>query len=173
MNQKSLLHGSKPLRVAFLVSLDILLINIASILALLILENFNWDRMMDRAYMGHIMVYSVVSSVLTILIFFPFKLYNSLWEFAGIDELMHVSVAGAIVSLLKFIVNSIDGLDFFPISYPIISGLLLIAPLAALVLLQPLGLDGLWLNLPAATLASTVVAAAMLVRLRKELRGEA
>ncbi len=127
MNQKSLLHGSKPLRVAFLVSLDILLINVASILALLILENFNWDRMMDRAYMGHIMVYSVVSSVLTILIFFPFKLYNSLWEFAGIDELMHVSVAGAIVSLLKFIVNSIDGLDFFPISYPIISGLLLIA----------------------------------------------
>ena len=87
MNQKSLLHGSKPLRVAFLVSLDILLINVASILALLILENFNWDRMMDRAYMGHIMVYSVVSSVLTILIFFPFKLYNSLWEFAGIDEL--------------------------------------------------------------------------------------
>ena len=49
----------------------------------------------------------------------------------------------------------------------------LVAPLVALVLLQPLGLDGLWLNLPAATLASTVVAAAMLVRLRKELRGEA
>ncbi len=49
----------------------------------------------------------------------------------------------------------------------------LAAPLAALVLLQPLGLDGLWLNLPAATLASTVVAAVMLVHLRRELRGEA
>ena len=49
----------------------------------------------------------------------------------------------------------------------------LAAPLAALVLLRPLGLDGLWLNLPAATLASTVVAAVMLYRLRKELRGEA
>ena len=48
----------------------------------------------------------------------------------------------------------------------------LVAPLAALVLLQPLGLDGLWLNLPAATLASTVVAIYMLMRLRKELRGE-
>lgn len=48
----------------------------------------------------------------------------------------------------------------------------LIAPLAALVLLSPLGLNGLWLNLPAATLASTIVAAIMLVNLRKELRGE-
>jgi Na+-driven multidrug efflux pump len=48
----------------------------------------------------------------------------------------------------------------------------LVAPIAALVILQPLGLDGLWLNLPVATLASTVVAAYMLVNLRKELRGE-
>ena len=42
-----------------------------------------------------------------------------------------------------------------------------------LVLLQPLGLNGLWLNQPAATLASTIVAVVMLVRLRRELRGEA
>ena len=49
----------------------------------------------------------------------------------------------------------------------------LVAPLAALVLLQPLGLNGLWLNLPAATLVSTIVAGYMLVNLRRELRGEA
>ena len=49
----------------------------------------------------------------------------------------------------------------------------LAAPLAALFLLQPFGLDGLWLNLPAATLASTAVAIVMLVQLRRELRGEA
>ena len=49
----------------------------------------------------------------------------------------------------------------------------LLAPVAALVLLTPLGLNGLWLNLPVATVASTAVAAGMLVRLRRELRGEA
>ena len=127
MKHKSLLESPKSLRVAFLISLDLLLINLASVLALLILENFNWDRMMGREYMGHIVAYSAVSSVLTILIFIPFKLYNSLWQFAGIDELMHISVACAIVSVLKFIVNSLQGLDFFPVSYPVISGLLLIA----------------------------------------------
>ena len=46
----------------------------------------------------------------------------------------------------------------------------LVAPLVALVLLQPLGLNGLWLNLPAATIASTVVAVVMLVNLRRDLR---
>ncbi|MBQ9058428.1 MAG: MATE family efflux transporter [Atopobiaceae bacterium] len=48
----------------------------------------------------------------------------------------------------------------------------LIAPLAALVLLEPFGLNGLWLNLPAASCASTVLAIYMLVKLRRELRGE-
>ena len=124
MNSKNLHSTSKGLRIAFLISLDLLLINLSSVLSLLILENFQWDRMMARPYMGVIVWYSVISSVLTILIFIPFKLYNSLWEFAGVDELIHISVAGAIVSVLKFIVNQFT--DFFPVSYPIVSGILLI-----------------------------------------------
>ncbi|MBP3884081.1 MAG: MATE family efflux transporter [Olsenella sp.] len=49
----------------------------------------------------------------------------------------------------------------------------LVAPVVVLVLLKPWGLDGLWLNMPVATLASTALAAFMLFRLRKRLRGEA
>ncbi|MBR4655169.1 MAG: polysaccharide biosynthesis protein [Oscillospiraceae bacterium] len=116
----------KPVRVAFLVVLDALLINIASILALLMLENFNWTHMMYRSYMGHIVLYSVISTVFTILIFVPFKLYNSLWQFASVDELMHIVLAGALVSLIKFVFNEIRATAFFPVSYPLISGLLLI-----------------------------------------------
>ena len=48
----------------------------------------------------------------------------------------------------------------------------LVAPILALVVLWPLGLTGLWLNLPVATLVSASVASVMLVRLRKDLRGE-
>lgn len=117
----------KPLRVAFLVILDLLLINLSSILALLMLENFNMSQMMQRAYMAHIVNYSVISSIITVLCFIPFKLYNSLWQFASVDELMHIVVAGAIVSLLKFIVNQIQATAYFPVSYPLISGILLIA----------------------------------------------
>lgn len=118
---------SKPLRVAFLVILDLLLINLSSILALLMLENFNMTQMMQKAYMAHIVNYSIISSILTVLCFIPFKLYNSLWQFASVDELMHIVVAGALVSLGKFIVNQIQATAYFPVSYPLISGILLIA----------------------------------------------
>ncbi len=127
MKKVSRYTNPKPMRVSFLIALDALLINITSILALLVLENFNWGRMMTRSYMGVIVWYSVISTFVTIIVFIPFKLYNSLWEFASIDELMHIVVAGAIVSILKFIVNEIDATGFFPVSYPLISGLLLIA----------------------------------------------
>lgn len=45
-------------------------------------------------------------------------------------------------------------------------------PLLALVLLEPLGLEGLWLNEPAATVATAAVAAYLLLDLRRDLRGE-
>ena len=120
-------RDKKPLRVAFLVILDALLINLSSILALLLLENFNWSRMMSQSYMSVIVNYSVISTIAAILCFIPFKLYNSLWQFASVDELMHIVLAGALVSLIKFIVNQIDASSFFPVSYPLISGILLIA----------------------------------------------
>ncbi len=124
---KHTLLDPKPVRVAFLVALDALLINLSSILTLLLLENFNWTHMMYRSYMEHIVLYSVISTVVTILIFVPFKLYNSLWQFASVDELMHIVLAGTIVSLIKFIFNMIEPTSIFPVSYPLVSGILLIA----------------------------------------------
>ena len=127
MKKKYSGFNPKPIRIAFLVVLDMLLVNVASILALLMLVDFKWDAMMGKNYMAYIVNYSVVSTLVTILIFIPFKLYNSLWQFASVDELMHIVLAGALVSLLKFIVNQIPATAFFPVSYPLISGILLIA----------------------------------------------
>ena len=117
----------KTMRVAFLIAMDVLLINVASVLALLTLENFNWTRMMYQNYMGHLIDYTLISTAVTILIFIPFKLYNSLWEFAGVDEMLHIAVACALVSMLKFFVNLYKPFSFFPLSYPIISGIYTIA----------------------------------------------
>ena len=121
------IQNQKPVRIAFLIALDILLINASSILALLTQLDFNLERMLYQSYMNHFIQYSIISTIITILIFIPFKLYNSLWEFASVDELMHIVVAVAIVSLLKFIVNQIHATHLFPVSYPLTSGILLIA----------------------------------------------
>ena len=126
MKKKQTGFNPKPIRIAFLVVLDMLLVNAASILTLLMLVDFKWDAMMGKAYMAYIVNYSVASTVVTILIFIPFKLYNSLWQFASVDELMHIVLAGALVSLLKFIVNCIPATSIFPVSYPLISGILLV-----------------------------------------------
>jgi Predicted nucleoside-diphosphate sugar epimerases len=129
MKKAHLSWNPKPIRVAFLVVLDLLLNCAASILALLMLFDFNWDRMMWQSFMNHFVLYLSVTSVVTVLVFIPFKLYNSLWEFASIDELMHIVIAGSIVSLLKFLANqfNISFLSGFPVSYPLISGILLIS----------------------------------------------
>ena len=116
----------KAFRIGFLMALDALLINATSILAILLQENLSWTKMMWQPYMHILVPYSVISTIVIIGIFVPFKLYNSLWEFAGVDELFHIVVAGAIVSILKFIVNSIPGIPHFQVSYPVISGLLLV-----------------------------------------------
>ena len=127
MKKKQTGFNPKPIRIAFLVVLDMLLVNASSILALLMLVDFKWSAMMGKAYMAYIVDYSVISTFVTILVFIPFKLYNSLWQFASVDELMHIVLAGALVSLLKFIVNWIPATSIFPVSYPLISGILLIA----------------------------------------------
>ena len=116
----------RPIRVAFLMIVDLVLINLTSLLALLLQYNFNWSNLMAQPFMEYYINYSIISSVFTILIFFPFKLYNSLWKFASVDELMHVLIAGTLVSIFKLIVNQL-GITGFPVSYPLISGILLIA----------------------------------------------
>ena len=127
MKKKQLYWNPKPVRIAFLIVLDALLINVSSILTLLMLKDFNWGQMMKQPYWEIIVNYSIISTVVTILIFIPFKLYNSLWQYASVDELMHIVLAGALVSLIKFVFNQIKGINLFPVSYPLISGILLIA----------------------------------------------
>ena len=114
------------IRIAFLVLVDIVLINLANIFTLLMLADFDVGRTFTASYMDVLLPYSLIVTLVTIGIFIPFKLYNSLWEFAGQEELIHVAVAGGIVLLLRFAVNQIPGLHFFPTAFPIISGILLI-----------------------------------------------
>lgn len=127
MKVKQYTFDPKPIRIAFLIVLDILLINLSSILALLMLENFNLTEMLGQDYMRFVVPYSIISTVVTVLIFIPFKLYNSLWQFASLDELMHIVLACSLVSLIKFFFNQIETTQLFPLSYPLISGILLIA----------------------------------------------
>lgn len=68
------------IRVAFLILMDTLVINLSSILALLLCENLSVQSLLTESYMNttDFFHYSVLTTAVTILVFVPFKLYNSL-----------------------------------------------------------------------------------------------
>ena len=113
----------KAMRVIFLMIVDILLVNAAAILSLLIRMDFSIAVVYGENYLDHWGLYSLLFTGIAILVFIPMKLYNSLWEFAGIDELLHIAFSGIIIAVIE------AALIFFnvirlPWSFPVLHGML-------------------------------------------------
>ncbi len=85
-------NAQKALRVACLVLADLILINLSAFLALYIRFEFDLKLLCETEFLHNMIVYSGINSVCTILIFYILKLYNSLWEFAGVSELVRTAV---------------------------------------------------------------------------------
>lgn len=119
-------------RVIFLVITDIILINLASFIAQYTVEGHITELITRFAEPGNqVLRYSVIFTLLTIVIFIPLKLYNSLWEYAGVRELIHIAIASVIVTVIKIVFWYLGWFRFFSKRYAIISGLLLAAFICA------------------------------------------
>lgn len=112
-------------RVLLLVFIDICLIIVAAILALWIRMDFSVTAVISEGYFDHWMLNSLLFVIITILVFIPLKLYNSLWEFAGMEELFHIIFAGVLVCIIQAVLIFTDVL-FLPRSFPLINAFLLI-----------------------------------------------
>jgi FlaA1/EpsC-like NDP-sugar epimerase len=82
-------------RKAFLLITDILLLNIAIYLALLI----RFEGEIPEQYINVFLDTNMLLTIFNIAIFYMFGLYTSLWTYASIDELMQVFLAAAIGSV--------------------------------------------------------------------------
>ncbi|MCQ2354413.1 MAG: polysaccharide biosynthesis protein [Clostridia bacterium] len=123
---KKAIDYSKIMRITVLVLLDIVLINLASFLALWVRYEFHISDL-DPIFRASFFEYSVAYSFIAILLFIPLKLYNSLWEFAGMKELFHIVLAAALLCVLQFLARMIfPALRDLPRSYPILNMLFLI-----------------------------------------------
>lgn len=120
MNKKS--HDYKLLfRRIFLVSYDIMAILIASGMALLLRFNLNFFEIEQR-YLEAVWLYFPVNMITTIVVFYLFKLYHSLWAFAGITEMQNVVAACVISSFLQMVGVKLVGLHV-PRSYYFLYGM--------------------------------------------------
>ena len=80
----------KVTRIFLLLLLDILLINLSSFLALFTRMELDLTALLESGFLDSIYRYALMDTVCTILIFWFFRLYNSLWAYAGTNELTRI-----------------------------------------------------------------------------------
>ena len=117
-------NAQKALRVACLVLADLILINVSAFLALYIRFEFDLKLLCETEFLHNMLLYSGINSVCTILIFYILKLYNSLWEFAGVSELVRTAV-GCFFSAVFYMVGMFMLHLTVPRSFPAIYMLVL------------------------------------------------
>lgn len=95
-------NPKKRVRVSLLVIYDILVILIAEYMALLIRYEFHPERI-KPIYLTSLMRYSLINLILTILVFSLFALYESLWRYASVTELLNLTLACLVSSGIQLI----------------------------------------------------------------------
>ena len=85
----------KFIRVSFLICLDIFQLSVVVILAYLLRFDFSYDKV-PANFLENIGILILINAFLKIICFALFKIYSSLWRYAGIHELSNI-LAAAIV----------------------------------------------------------------------------
>ena len=117
-------NAQKVLRVACLVLADLILINLSAFLALYIRFEFDFRQLYATTFLRDMLIYAGINSACTILIFHILKLYNSLWEFAGVSELVRITL-GCFFSAVFYMVGMFMLHLTVPRSFPAIYMLIL------------------------------------------------
>lgn len=86
----------------FLLTCDILIILSASALGLLFRFDFEIKNI-SEIYLESVLSYLPINIIITIGIFFAFRLYHSLWSFAGVTEMQNLFMACIVSTLTQFI----------------------------------------------------------------------
>lgn len=108
------------LKKIILVIYDIFAIVAASVLALLIRFEGNYSAIPPE-YLARSLQYITVIIVITLIIFYYFRLYSSLWTYAGATELINIAIASALSSGVQMAVMVLFDMRM-PRSYYVLYG---------------------------------------------------
>ena len=117
-------NRQKIVRVALLMLLDIAMSFLAGILSLLVRLDFSFELLQSSGYLSIFLRWAPVFAIALVCIFIPLKLYNSLWEFASVDELLHILVAVFMLNIVLFFVVYFQWIPL-PLSFPVLNALIL------------------------------------------------
>lgn len=127
MKKAGIFHSDdakRTLRVTFLALVDLVVIQFSAFMALLARFDFSYALLRESMFLDALLRYAPWFTVLTVLIFIPFKLYSSLWEFASVDELLHILLAAMAVAVLQFAAIVLNLVNL-PLSFPMLNAMFL------------------------------------------------
>lgn len=127
MKKAGIFHSDdakRTLRVIFLALVDLVVIQFSAFMALLARFDFSYTLLRESMFLDALLRYAPWFTMLTVLIFIPFKLYSSLWEFASVDELLHILLAAMAVAVLQFAAIVLDLVNL-PLSFPMLNAMFL------------------------------------------------
>ena len=123
---KSSLQPSRKLRIRqlFLILVDVLALCATSLASLLVRYEFNINRFLGEHHLFNVLKLLPVAAVTTIVIFYLFGLYSSLWEYAGEQEGVKILIACLVSVMVQTTGHFITGLTV-PRSFLLIEFILL------------------------------------------------
>lgn len=127
MKKAGIFHSDdakRTLRVIFLALVDLVVIQFSAFMALLARFDFSYTLLRESMFLDALLRYAPWFTMLTVLIFIPFKLYSSLWEFASVDELLHILLAAMAVAVLQFAAIVLNLVNL-PLSFPMLNAMFL------------------------------------------------
>lgn len=99
---KNIKNPKKRIRISLLIIYDVLVILLAEYLALLIRYEFHPEKI-KPVYITSLMRYSIFNVIITLLVFSLFALYESLWRYASVTELLNLTMACLVSSGLQLV----------------------------------------------------------------------
>ena len=117
--QESKSVNIKLSRVFLLIVLDIVVCNTAAFFALWIRYEFNLTECIAGGYLHHYAQWAIPNTAMVLAIFVAFKLYSTLWGFAGADEMARIFVASVIMGIIQLMLILLD-LAELPRSFPVL-----------------------------------------------------
>ena len=106
--KKAIYDNQIFLKKIILIILDILAVEAASILALLVRFELRFTGIPPK-YLEPALHMNIIVIILTILIFYFFHLYSSLWIYASTVELLNIGIAGILSGLCQITVCAFLG----------------------------------------------------------------
>ncbi len=100
---------------AYLLLFDIVAINASYFLALFLRFDLHYS-LIPAVYLNALLKFAPVYTIFTVVVFWIFKLYNSLWRFASISELNRILGASLIVTVFQIVGMTIF-VQRMPVSY--------------------------------------------------------